>query len=110
MEEEERQQLIERWGQIMNTPNEDENTLENIYVPLLPVAQQVAAQTVGLDLVAVQPLPAPNPELFYIDYGDDIFSGEKIVFNNSIEDFFNDITFDDYGNQDKIINNARRGF
>ena len=29
---------------------------------------EVAAQTVGLDLVSIKPLPAPSCQLFYLDY------------------------------------------
>jgi len=35
---------------------------------LLPVAMKVAAQTIGLDLVAVKPSPGPKLDLLYIDF------------------------------------------
>lgn len=35
---------------------------------LLPIAQQIGAQTIGLDLVPVMPLSAPRGELLYMDY------------------------------------------
>lgn len=35
---------------------------------LLPVAMKVAAQTIGLDLVAVKPTPGPKIDLMYIDF------------------------------------------
>lgn len=35
---------------------------------LLPVAMKVAAQTIGLDLVAVKPSPGPVIDLMYVDY------------------------------------------
>lgn len=35
---------------------------------LLPVAMKIAAQTIGLDLVAVKPSPGPVIDLMYIDY------------------------------------------
>ena len=35
---------------------------------LLPVAMKVAAQTIGLDLVAVKPTPGPKIDLLYIDF------------------------------------------
>jgi hypothetical protein len=35
---------------------------------LLPVAMKVAAQTIGLDLVAVKPTPGPVIDLMYVDY------------------------------------------
>ena len=47
---------------------------------LLPVAMKIAAQTIGLDLVAVKPSPGPKLDLLYIDfqYDDvDLASGER---------------------------------
>jgi hypothetical protein len=42
---------------------------------LLPVAMKIAAQTIGLDLVAVKPTPGPKIDLLYIDFQyDDIDS------------------------------------
>jgi len=35
---------------------------------LLPIARQVAAQTVGFDIVSVQPMSTPRGELLYMDY------------------------------------------
>ena len=35
---------------------------------LLPVAMKIAAQTIGLDLVAVKPTPGPKLDLIYIDF------------------------------------------
>jgi hypothetical protein len=35
---------------------------------LLPVAMKIAAQTIGLDLVAVKPTPGPKVDLLYIDF------------------------------------------
>lgn len=35
---------------------------------LLPVAMKIAAQTIGLDLVAVKPTPGPKLDLLYIDF------------------------------------------
>jgi hypothetical protein len=35
---------------------------------LLPVAMKIAAQTIGLDLVAVKPTPGPKIDLLYIDF------------------------------------------
>jgi hypothetical protein len=35
---------------------------------LLPVAMKIAAQTIGLDLVAVKPSPGPKVDLLYIDF------------------------------------------
>ncbi len=43
---------------------------------LLPVAMKIAAQTIGLDLVAVKPTPGPKIDLLYIDFQyDDARSG-----------------------------------
>ena len=47
---------------------------------LLPVAMKIAAQTIGLDLVAVKPSPGPKIDLLYIDfrYDDvDLETGER---------------------------------
>ena len=35
---------------------------------LLPVAMKIAAQTIGLDLVAVKPTPGPKIDLLYVDF------------------------------------------
>ena len=43
---------------------------------LLPVAMKIAAQTIGLDLVAVKPTPGPKIDLLYIDFRyDDVRDG-----------------------------------
>ena len=43
---------------------------------LLPVAMKIAAQTIGLDLVAVKPSPGPKLDLLYIDFQyDDVANG-----------------------------------
>ena len=43
---------------------------------LLPVAMKIAAQTIGLDLVAVKPSPGPKLDLLYIDFQyDDLTNG-----------------------------------
>ena len=45
---------------------------------LLPVAMKIAAQTIGLDLVAVKPSPGPKIDLLYIDFQyDDVRSLDK---------------------------------
>ena len=47
---------------------------------LLPVAMKIAAQTIGLDLVAVKPTPGPKLDLLFIDfqYDDvDLDAGER---------------------------------
>ncbi len=46
---------------------------------LLPVAMKIAAQTIGLDLVAVKPTPGPKIDLLYIDFQyDDVNSAEAV--------------------------------
>ncbi len=50
---------------------------------LLPVAMKIAAQTIGLDLVAVKPSPGPKLDLLYIDFQyDDVDTnqGAPLVF------------------------------
>ena len=42
---------------------------------LLPVAMKIAAQTIGLDLVAVKPSPGPKIDLLYIDFQYDDLQG-----------------------------------
>jgi hypothetical protein len=44
---------------------------------LLPVAMKIAAQTIGLDLVAVKPTPGPKIDLLYIDFQYDDVSLES---------------------------------
>lgn len=45
---------------------------------LLPVAMKIAAQTIGLDLVAVKPSPGPKIDLLYIDFQyDDTHLGDQ---------------------------------
>jgi hypothetical protein len=54
------------------------NTTQGTYAPLvgsgdvgqnlLPVAMKIAAQTIGLDLVAVKPTPGPKLDLLFIDF------------------------------------------
>lgn len=44
---------------------------------LLPVAMKIAAQTIGLDLVAVKPSPGPKIDLLYVDFRyDDTHTGD----------------------------------
>lgn len=44
---------------------------------LLPVAMKIAAQTIGLDLVAVKPTPGPKIDLMYIDFAYDDNDGSQ---------------------------------
>ena len=62
---------------------------------LLPVAMKIAAQTIGLDLVAVKPTPGPKIDLLYIDFQyDDLRNGDttgrpqvfKITVNSNLVD------------------------
>ena len=43
-------------------------TNEYIFEGIFPLVRQVAARTIGLDLVPVQPLAGPTVQLFHIDY------------------------------------------
>lgn len=56
-------EAINRWGQIGGNILNHEPDFEHI---ALPIARRVAAQTIGLDLVPVQPLPLPD--LNFLDY------------------------------------------
>ena len=58
---------------------------------LLPVAMKIAAQTIGLDLVAVKPSPGPKIDLLYVDFRyDDTHLGDSDerpqVFKLNVED------------------------
>jgi len=79
---------------------------------LLPVAMKIAAQTIGLDLVAVKPTPGPKIDLVYVDFQYDdlnitnfntkpqVFkiqfgstgTGLSASFNNVITNYLNNIT------------------
>jgi hypothetical protein len=48
------------WGGVAGSGDVGQN--------LLPVAMKIAAQTIGLDLVAVKPSPGPKIDLLYIDF------------------------------------------
>lgn len=60
---------------------------------ILPIARRVAAQTIGLDLVNVQPLAAPQGLLHYIDYNLGIDNYDYTVLPNE-EGWFMDGTFE----------------
>lgn len=51
-------------GQTINVTSGSGDVAQN----LLPVAMKIAAQTIGLDLVAVKPTPGPRIELLFIDF------------------------------------------
>jgi len=78
-------------GQTTNITNTTANAAGNIGSGdlgqnLLPVAMKIAAQTIGLDLVAVKPTPGPKLDLLYIDFQyDDVTSdqGVPVVFKVS---------------------------
>jgi len=48
--------------------NNSNNGSGDVGQNLLPVAMKIAAQTIGLDLVAVKPTPGPKIDLLYIDF------------------------------------------
>ena len=54
-------------GSSFNTPNAQLGS-GDVGQNLLPVAMKIAAQTIGLDLVAVKPSPGPKIDLLYIDF------------------------------------------
>jgi hypothetical protein len=47
---------------------QSQSITQSNFPSMFPIAMKVAAQTVGLDLVSVKPLPAPSGQLFYADY------------------------------------------
>jgi hypothetical protein len=61
-------------GSFAGNPGNYSNALGNVAGSgdvgqnLLPVAMKIAAQTIGLDLVAVKPTPGPKIDLLYIDF------------------------------------------
>lgn len=67
-----------------------------------PIVQQMSARTIGLDLVAVQPLSVPVGNLMYMDYvytGDGIFEYKEGWHKDKrydADEFFNDDTFNEY--------------
>ena len=54
------------------------------FTNMLPIAMKVVAQTIGLDLVSVQPMSAPLGTLHYMDYqyGDTKHITRKRKINN----------------------------
>lgn len=64
---------------------------------LLPVAMKIAAQTIGLDLVAVKPTPGPKLDLLYIDFQYDDTAGEERpqVFKVGVSDASNSVAIND---------------
>jgi hypothetical protein len=54
-------------GSSFNTPNSQLGS-GDVGQNLLPVAMKIAAQTIGLDLVAVKPSPGPKIDLLYVDF------------------------------------------
>ena len=55
-------------GQAGQTLGVGQNGSGDVGQNLLPVAMKIAAQTIGLDLVAVKPTPGPKIDLLYIDF------------------------------------------
>lgn len=70
-------------GTAMTTPANFYNTSYqgsgDKFPSLLPLAIQVAAKTVGFDIVSVIPMPGPTGILPYLDY---IYAGGKLDLNN----------------------------
>jgi hypothetical protein len=54
-------------GSLVSNPNQTFGS-GDVGQNLLPVAMKIAAQTIGLDLVAVKPTPGPKIDLLYIDF------------------------------------------
>ena len=54
-------------GSLISNPNQTFGS-GDVGQNLLPVAMKIAAQTIGLDLVAVKPTPGPKIDLLYIDF------------------------------------------
>lgn len=63
-----------------------DDVLSNI---ALPIARRIASQTLGLDLVSVQPLSAPPITLLYLDYTYHQETGFEKVKNKIIKFFKN---------------------
>lgn len=61
-------------GSQLDFPNQATGSGDKAY-SLLPLAMQVAAQTVGFDLVPVVPMPGPMGVLTYLDY---VYGGGKL--------------------------------
>ena len=80
LEEDDVKSYIESWA-VSIKPDVDLEfywkTMEDLFG--FPIAQQIAAQTIGMDLVAVQPLDGPRGELLYMDfqYGVDTATGDS---------------------------------
>lgn len=69
LEEDEIKPYIESWA-VSIKPDIDLDfywkTMDDLFG--FPMAHRIAATTIGVDLVAVQPLSAPRGELLYMDY------------------------------------------
>jgi hypothetical protein len=55
-------------GQTLGTSHANAVGSGDVGQNLLPVAMKIAAQTIGLDLVAVKPTPGPKIDLLYVDF------------------------------------------
>lgn len=78
-----KQATINKWAALIGTINSNQQNasignpsfpnsgLTNQPFNILPIAIKVAAKTVGMNLVAVQPLGAPTGSLIYGDYAYD---------------------------------------
>jgi hypothetical protein len=65
----------------------------------MPIAMRVAAQTIGLDLVAVRPMSSPRAELLFVDfaYGENILT-KKTMKEEDYNRTYSEI--DPYGEED----------
>lgn len=61
-------------GSQLDFPNQQKGSGDKAY-SLLPLAMQVAAQTVGFDLIPVVPMPGPMGVLTYLDF---VYGGGKL--------------------------------
>lgn len=68
----------------MSQYTSSQTTTSSSFTNMLPIAMNVAARTIGLDLVSVQPMSAPLGTLHYMDYqyGDTKHTTRKIKINN----------------------------
>ena len=55
-------------SQYAGLQSQNTTSTSSSFPSMFPIAMKVAAQTVGLDLVSVQPMSAPLGTLHYMDY------------------------------------------
>lgn len=73
-----------QYAQLQSTTN---SITENFN--MFPIAMKVAAQTIGLDMVPVQPMSAPSGHLFYMDTR---INNKKSERKRKIKNIFNETT------------------